>query len=326
MPISVTSDVEADIIDGFDGRNRWLSNFSPSPLVWEGHTFATAEAAFAAGKTLDLVLRAKIAAEQDPGRAKKLGRQVALRPEWDSHYRYVVMAEVLEAKFTDPALRAQLIATGDCLLIERNDWHDDVWGDCSCVKHRSKPGNNMLGRLLMQLRSRLAGASDHSWSRVALTGHRHIPDPSLKWTLAELARVAAKLRDVHGTRIAISGGAMGSDLWWADAATQAGLDVWLYQPFPQQPDRWTTQWQQHHHRVREGAARVAVLGPSYSRDLLFHRNDWMIRDAQALIAVVDPQRRRGGTYAALNSALNRMPVIRLDIRSRDTRIKIPRSS
>ncbi|RDI16389.1 SLOG family protein [Lentzea flaviverrucosa] len=326
MPIDLTTtdDTQLGVINGFESQFNWLSNFHPSPLTWDGHTFATAEAAFAAGKTLDPALRAQIAAEESPLKAKQLGRRLALRPQWDERYRHNVMGEVLAAKFAEPGLHAKLTATGDRLLIERNDWHDDFWGDCSCPRHRTKLGRNMLGLALMQLRSRLAGTAEDHWPRVALTGHRDIPSQCLEWTLSELARVTVKLRDGHGTRIAISGGARGSDLWWADTAADAGLAVWLYQPFPQQPDRWPAQWQQHHQRVRDRADRVAVLGSVYRTSLLFDRNDWMIRDSNALVAVVDPQHRGGGTHAAVTSALYNTPVIRIDIRVRDTRIIMPR--
>ena len=326
MPIDLKSkkDIELDLIDGFDGQFRWLSNFYASPLTWSGHTFATAEAAFAAGKTLDPELRAAIAAEEDPVEAKNIGRSLRLRPRWDEYHRHVVMAEVLEAKFSEPGLRAQLAATGQRLLIEQNRWHDDHWGDCTCEKHRTKLGRNMLGRQLMRLRDRINDTPERTWTRVALTGHRHIPQERLKWTLGELARITEKLRDEHHTRIAICGGAMGSDLWWADTATEAGLDVWLYQPFPQQPDPWTAEWQEHHRRVVDSAARVAVLGTSFNTRLLFDRNHWMLRDSHALVAVVDPEHRGGGTQATFKSALNTTPVIRVDIRSRDTRIIMPR--
>jgi hypothetical protein len=50
-----------------------------------------------------------------------------------------------------------------------------------------------------------------------------------------------------------------------------------------------------------------------------------IRDSGALIALVDPQHRGGGTQAALQSALRKTPVIHVDVRARDTRLVLPRS-
>ncbi|WP_309117047.1 SLOG family protein [Saccharothrix sp.] len=317
-----------DVIDGFRDDYQWLSNHHHSPLTWEGLDYATAEAAFAAGKTLDRALRARIAAAPSAGAAKRLGRQVPLRKQWDEVYRYRVMQEVLAAKFSDPGLRRRLIATGSALLVEANDWHDQHWGDCRCHRHRATPGRNELGRTLMRLRDEFTDAPARQWTRVACTGHRpHIlPADSHDWVIAELTRIAAKLRAEHGTSVAISGGAMGSDLWWADAAHAAGTRVWLYQPFPQQADRWQADWKAHHRRVQGFASRVAVLDTRFSTKALFDRNDWMIRDCDALVAVVDPEHRGGGTHAAVASALGRRPIIRIDVRKRDTRLVLPRPS
>ena len=326
----VTDAVDHDealyLVDGFQDRFRWLSNYYDSPLTFDGVEYPTAEAAFAAGKTLDPAQRRRIAAASSPGEAKRLGRQVPLRELWDQVHRYLVMGEVLAAKFADPALRERLVGTGTALLIETNTWHDQHWGDCRCERHRASPGRNALGRALMQLRDRLTDAPAQRWTRVACTGHRpHVlPAGSQEWVIAELERIAVKLRAEHGMQVAISGGAMGSDLWWADAAHAAGAGVWLYQPFPQQPDRWPSEWQHHHRRVRGYASRGGTLDTGFNTRALFARNEWMIRDCDALICVVDPQHRGGGTHAAVASAQGRRPLIRIDVRARSTRLVLPR--
>lgn len=317
---------QLDLIDAFDGNFRWLSNYYAAPVTWDGITFSTAEAAFAAGKTLDPEQRRQIAAAASPGAAKRLGHRVQLRDQWDERHRYEVMDQVLAAKFADPGLRHKLISTGSALLIEGNSWHDQHWGECDCARHRSTPGRNALGAALMRLRGRLTGAAKDHFTRVACTGHRpqNLPAGSQPWVIDELDRVAAKLRAEYGLEIAISGGAIGADLWWADAAHRAGARVWVYKPFPQQQDRWTRDWQQHYARVCSYAGRVAVLGTHADKSLLFARNDWMIRDCDALVAVVDPWHTRGGTYAAVKSALHRKPIIHIDVRARTTRFIRPR--
>jgi ribA/ribD-fused uncharacterized protein len=314
-----------DLIDGFDGPHRYLSNFFTSPVHWDGIDYPSAEAAFAAGKTLDQHQRAWIAAASTPGEAKRRGRSVALRPDWNDRHRYEVMQQVLEAKFRAPDLRDRLADTGTALLIEANTWHDQQWGCCRCGQHRTQPGHNRLGQALMRLRDQITAAPADRWLRIAATGHRpqFLPADSHAWIRAELRRVVAKLIAGHGAQTAISGGAMGVDLWWADAAHDAGAAVWLYQPFPQQPDRWTPDWRQHHHRVREMASRTATLGPQPSTALLYGRNEWMIRDCDAVVAVADPEHTRGGTYHALRHALGYRPVIYINVRDRDTRLIMP---
>ena len=50
--------------------------------------------------------------------------------------------------------KKQLLETGDEELIEGNRWHDNVFGSCFCPKCGDK-GQNMLGKLLMELRDKL---------------------------------------------------------------------------------------------------------------------------------------------------------------------------
>lgn len=59
--------------------------------------------------------------------------------------------------------------------------------------------------------------------RVALTGHRPqgLSPSARDWVPLELERLAVKLRDQHGMRVGISGMALGSDIWWAQATVFA---------------------------------------------------------------------------------------------------------
>lgn len=146
----------ASEISSFSGQWAFLSNFHPAPLVWEGIEYQTSEHAFNAGKTTDPAERQRIAAAPTPGMAKRLGRRVTLRGEWDRRVRYETMAAVLRAKFADPQRAAALLATGDATLTEGNRHHDQHWGDCRCGRPAcAQPGRNHLGRLLMALRAEL---------------------------------------------------------------------------------------------------------------------------------------------------------------------------
>ena len=71
------------IVD-FDREYSFLSNFYDSPFVHEGITYPTNEHFFQAMKTLDQEERKKIAAAATPGQSKRLGRHVALRPDWEA--------------------------------------------------------------------------------------------------------------------------------------------------------------------------------------------------------------------------------------------------
>ena len=84
-------------------------------------------------------------------KAKRRGRQVKLRPDWES-VRLSVMARVVGAKFMqNPNLAVRLVATGMMPLVEGNIWGDTFWG----VDARTGNGENHLGKILMNVREDL---------------------------------------------------------------------------------------------------------------------------------------------------------------------------
>ena len=138
----------------FDGEYAFLSNFYPSTIYHDGITYPTNEHFFQAMKTLDIDERKAIAAADTPGKAKRMGRNVKLRPDWEK-IKVDVMRLGLILKFTDAELAEKLIATGDEELVEGNWWHDNTWGNCHCTECSRKGGRNLLGMLLMEVRKEL---------------------------------------------------------------------------------------------------------------------------------------------------------------------------
>ena len=133
-------------IEQFTGKYAFLSNFYPAPISYGGRSYPTTEHLFQALKSLDDFDRANIAAASTPGVAKRMGRQVKLRSDWEL-VKVVCMKSCLELKFNTHAdLRRKLLETGDAILIEGNTWNDTFWGVCN------GEGQNMLGELLMKLR------------------------------------------------------------------------------------------------------------------------------------------------------------------------------
>lgn len=128
----------------FRGDRWFLSNFFPAPVVLDGVTFPTVEHAYQAAKTLHRPSREVVRRAVTPGQAKRLGRTLILRPDWEA-VKLQVMEALLRQKFADPALRAKLRALpGE--IVEENTWNDTWWGRC-----RGR-GENHLGRLLMRIR------------------------------------------------------------------------------------------------------------------------------------------------------------------------------
>lgn len=149
QPLRVTA------IMGFFGGYQFLSNFYPSQIMWEGIIYPTVEHAFQAAKTLDENLRRWIASRKTPGEAKKEGRNLMLRKDWES-IKYDVMKELVTLKFkANAGLRQELLDTGDKYLEETNTWGDTCWGVC-----RGK-GNNWLGKILMEVRADMRDKSKY---------------------------------------------------------------------------------------------------------------------------------------------------------------------
>ncbi|MBM4370902.1 MAG: NADAR family protein [Deltaproteobacteria bacterium] len=147
-----------EVIAGFRGTYRWLSNFWPVTVRLEDDpitTYPSVEHAYQAAKTLNVDWRLEIAAQTTPGGAKRIGKHMPLRPGWDG-MRVAVMRDLLRQKFAAPAdgrwegtLALRLLQTHPAGLVEANDWGDTFWGVCR------GQGENQLGRLLAGIREEL---------------------------------------------------------------------------------------------------------------------------------------------------------------------------
>lgn len=138
-------------IDEFRGRYRFLSNFFPAQITYEGFSCPTTEHAFQLAKSSNWHGKDKVAAAATPQEAKQLGRGVLLRRDWEE-VKLHVMWEVTLLKYTShPALLGMLLDTGDAKLVEGNRWGDTFWG----VSVFNGKGENHLGRILMAVREHL---------------------------------------------------------------------------------------------------------------------------------------------------------------------------
>lgn len=133
-------------IKGFTGDYAFLSNFYPSPIMFNGLIFPTAEHFYQAQKTLDFEEAKKIIEAKTPGEAKRLGQNVTLRENWETSKEYY-MSGTIGLKFGQNInLLVKLLDTGEHYLEETNTWGDKYWGVCD------GEGENKLGELLMSFR------------------------------------------------------------------------------------------------------------------------------------------------------------------------------
>ncbi len=144
-------------ITSFQGEHRFLSNFYPAKVQFDGVVYPTVEHAYQAAKNEDPEYRAKVLAAETPGGAKKLGKKAKLRPEWERGYKMMIMELMLRQKFLlTPELGKMLLDTGTAEIIEANNWGDSFWG-----VYKGK-GANQLGGMLMKLREELRAARGES--------------------------------------------------------------------------------------------------------------------------------------------------------------------
>jgi len=141
------------MITQFRDEYRFLSNFWFTPVKYEGRLYPSVEHAYQAAKTTDDRIRQQINYVRNPGDAKRIGKSITLREDWDN-IKQDIMLNLLRQKFNYPKLRVMLLETGDQDLIEGNTWHDLYWGQCTCRVHNNA-GENNLGKLLMQVREEL---------------------------------------------------------------------------------------------------------------------------------------------------------------------------
>ena len=133
------------------GEYGEFSNFSAHSVEYNGKNYPTSEHAFQAMKFLDKSVQEQVRKTKRPHDAAKMGRDrsLPLRKDWES-VKDGIMKEILVCKFTQhEELKQLLLSTGTEKLVEHTS-NDSYWGDGG-----DGTGKNMLGRLLMEVRSQL---------------------------------------------------------------------------------------------------------------------------------------------------------------------------
>lgn len=134
---------QALTIRGFYGPYYFLSNSYPA-VIRDDLAYPTIEHAVQAAKSDDLLYRVLVRDCGNVSNAREIGRKVPGKGPTRGQ-----MAEWLRQKFSDPTLKAKLLATAPSLLIEEDKWGDTFWGT------KNGKGENHLGQLLMKLRKDL---------------------------------------------------------------------------------------------------------------------------------------------------------------------------
>lgn len=139
----------------FRGEYAFLSNFYDAPITTRsGLVWPTVEHAYQAAKSTDPDFWELIHACRTPADAKRFGRTVVPRHNWNS-LKIIVMARLIDMKFSQHPDLLTKLRTIDEPIVEDNWWHDNFWGSCTCPRCAEIPGRNELGRILTDCRNRI---------------------------------------------------------------------------------------------------------------------------------------------------------------------------
>lgn len=185
-------------IESFRGVHRWLSNFWPVKIYFDGLIYPTVEHAYQAAKTWDMNTRKKIRNLSTPGESKKYwteNENDSPSPDWETK-KLNIMRVLIEEKFSfhnEIMLLRVLVDTYDTPIIEGNTWGDTFWG--MTKENEIWSGENHLGNIIMNHRSRLllirSSLEDYSkrnrkWSEECLSLELGSPEfPFFKLTAEE---------------------------------------------------------------------------------------------------------------------------------------------
>ncbi len=146
-------------------QNQFLANIYPERVsfTYDGIEYRNFETAYQSQKMQKIEDRCHVAKMQ-PHEAKVYANTRLSRKGWNKPFadeeprpselctclKDKVMYDLLLIKFSNPELKAQLLATGDAIINKENNHGDIYWGTCQGI------GQGKIGKMLMEIRTRLA--------------------------------------------------------------------------------------------------------------------------------------------------------------------------
>ncbi|MBQ8436760.1 MAG: NADAR family protein [Alphaproteobacteria bacterium] len=146
-------------------QNQFLANIYPERVsfTYDGIEYRNFETAYQSQKMQKIEDRYHVA-KMHPHEAKAYANTRLSRKGWNKPFtdddkrpselctclKDKVMYDLLLIKFSNPKLRAQLLATGDAFINKENNQGEIYWGTCQGV------GQGKIGKMLMEIRTRLA--------------------------------------------------------------------------------------------------------------------------------------------------------------------------
>lgn len=141
---------------GFYERDFYcFSNFSSFAIIWKGKFCLTSEHAYHTERFEDEEVKDLIRKTMSAHDALKVSHQHEgnYRKDWQD-VKVGIMKDILREKVKQhPYIKKKLLDSEDKVLVE-DSWRDDFWGWGS-----NKDGQNMLGKLWMEVREEVKSGS-----------------------------------------------------------------------------------------------------------------------------------------------------------------------
>lgn len=147
------------------------------------------------------------------------------------------------------------------------------------------------------------------------TGHRLADTPAgynrfHPWKLEKLKILEDHLKNFRPCYI-ISGGALGFDQFLIYIALKLKIPYAVYIPCENQESRWNDDHKKQYRRYLDKADKIVYVSKEpYKPYLMQRRNEAMLRDSEAVLALYNDAKRHGGTYNCITAAHKlKLPVI-----------------
>jgi len=149
------------MIEKFEGRWSFLSNFHPCDIYHQGIKYPSTEHYYVAMKCNNEQIingrqytvndfREMISKTPSPGLVKRIGKNIQIRNDWNDK-KLEFMNWGIREKFKNEDLKILLLSTDELMIVEGNYWKDYFWGVCN------GKGENNLGKILMKVRDEIKG-------------------------------------------------------------------------------------------------------------------------------------------------------------------------
>lgn len=114
---------------------------------------------------------------------------------------------------------------------------------------------------------------------------------------------------LEGTKIFLTGGAIGVEIWCGEIVLnlkQKYNDLKLYSiiPFENQSKKWSCDYKKRHKNLLDNSNGRIIMQKYYTKDCYLKRNKFLVDKCTTLLGVYDGISKKSKTYSTLDYAIN----------------------